>query len=426
LKVLIVDGFSAGAQLAKELTSRGVVCDSVWSETPIDPYLIDSFDGSSFRRHWGVLWRDIATSLKNESYDVVIPGSEAGVLCSDELAASLGTPANVASLSAARRDKWQMVKAWRNAGVATPESAIAVSPAEALRVADGFRGPYVVKPLDSAGGDGLFLCDDVTEVGEAAASVLASWNFQGHQNVAALVQRRVTGTEYCVNSVSYEGSHAIIDMWYYGKLSQGHGLVYDYEAPAGPEHVGDPAIQRFVHAALDALGVTFGASHLEFILEDGRPVAIECAARLEGGVDFEFLRTVGDYSSMHALADVVTGGCLPTRTFRLAARQNVRCVYLINSEYGNATEAGISALLARLPTVAHTNVHVTNGKALEPTSSLGDSPGYVYLHGESEAEVLRDHVAIRCAERAGIYTDHRAVRGNGPASPHDRSHEQQQ
>jgi len=120
---VVVDAYSTGKYLAKELMSRGLPCVHVQSVPEIPSGYQKSFSASDFIcniTHHGNL--DYTLSQLCD-YDVahVIAGSELGVELTDLLSESLNLLTNGAQLTRARRDKFEMMKALRAKGIKTAE-----------------------------------------------------------------------------------------------------------------------------------------------------------------------------------------------------------------------------------------------------------------------------------------------------------------
>jgi biotin carboxylase len=154
----------------------------------------------------------------------VIPGAETGVELADRLSARMGLRSNGEEGSLARRNKYDMGEKVRAAGVRAVKQRLCRSEAELLAFfieefgvaltgsssgymynsasyssPDGFR--CVVKPVQSAGTDHVFLCDSIDEALTAFASIHGHVNGLGLVNDGALVQEFLAGKEYVIDKV---------------------------------------------------------------------------------------------------------------------------------------------------------------------------------------------------------------------------------
>src|SRR6202012_11050 len=90
-RIVIVDGFSTGLWLARDLAERGGPLVHVLSRSRFPPRYWDGFDEGPYARCF-----DSPTELADSGYagkvDWVIPGNESGVVLADELSALWGLP----------------------------------------------------------------------------------------------------------------------------------------------------------------------------------------------------------------------------------------------------------------------------------------------------------------------------------------------
>ncbi len=200
----------------------------------------------------------------------------------DALAEHLGTPGNGTALSRARRDKATMTAAVRAAGLRTLPFLRSDDPAEILawwRTEAG-GAPGVVKPQRAARGAGVWLCEAGDPVAAAAASLLGMLDLYGQQGPdSVLVQRLAHGPLFEVCTVSQGGQHdvvMVVESTKQGSVWDAMRIVHEDEMAALGE------VCRYALAVLDALEIGYGAAHVEVMVDEGRPVLIECAARLIG------------------------------------------------------------------------------------------------------------------------------------------------
>src|SRR5580698_10016499 len=90
--VVIVDGYSTGRELVRELSRRGVMCLHVRSTARIPAAVGNCFDASAYYKDLGYLGpvTEAATALQIISPDAVVAGSEWGVTFAEFVAQDLG------------------------------------------------------------------------------------------------------------------------------------------------------------------------------------------------------------------------------------------------------------------------------------------------------------------------------------------------
>jgi len=162
----------------------------------------------------------------------ILPGAETGVELADELAAQV-TPdvANIPELTSARRHKWEMARAVAKAGLPVIPQICTADAAEvsAWIERSGLQGhDLVVKPPKSASADGVTKVHRGQNWREVFDAQLGKANQWDVINDRMLVQEHVTGTEFVVDTFSYEGIHTVTDVCRYRKIDNGpHMAVYD-------------------------------------------------------------------------------------------------------------------------------------------------------------------------------------------------------
>src|SRR5262249_15218802 len=97
------------------------------------------------------------------------------------------------------------------------------------------------------------------------------------------VQERVSGTEYVVDTFSFDGVHTVTNICRYSKITDGDRFaVYEsmdflpYHAPGNAELLG------YAIKVLDALGVRFGFAHTAIMVTSAGHRLVEVGARLPG------------------------------------------------------------------------------------------------------------------------------------------------
>lgn len=123
----------------------------------------------------------------------VIPGAETGVELADRLSARLGLRSNGEDGSLARRNKYHMGEKVRQAGVRAVKQQMCRSLDELEAFLDELEkvkntSKCVVKPVQSAGTDDVFLCSSRAEARAAFATINGKLNGLGLTNDGALAQ----------------------------------------------------------------------------------------------------------------------------------------------------------------------------------------------------------------------------------------------
>lgn len=409
MRIAIVDGYATTRFLVTELAQRGTECIHVQSG-PHPPHAYQRvFDPSIYLGDLGFRQDVGDTTARLRDFDVhqVVAGAESGVELADRLNHELGTPGNDITKAQARRDKFAMIEAARESGLVVPASAIVTSPSDAVEwFAASDARAAVVKPVASAGTDGVSVCRDAEQIADRVAEVLGTNDFFGALIDRVVVQEFLDGTEFMVNTVSVGGDHKVVDVWRSVRTHGPKGApICDFQEPLP---LCDPDVQQvaeYALAVITALGITDGAGHTEVMLTQDGPRLIESAARLMGGFLPWISAKYSGTSQIHLLATALTD---PQEFHAFTASdatfsRHVRNVWLINPEAGVGRDDGWQQRVESLPTFVALNTKVRPGQVVPMTVDLPSAPGFVSLASDRLADIERDQRAIRRMEEQRLY-----------------------
>ncbi|HAT7072517.1 TPA: ATP-grasp domain-containing protein [Legionella pneumophila] len=403
--IIIVGAYSTGQYLAPAFISRGYQCIHIQPGTTISPYFLDSYRPQDFIKNlvWDGDDKKILRELCEFDVKAVIPGSEIAVLLADSLSQKLSLPTtNDPTLSIARRNKYEMQKALECAGI----KSIPVFKTNEIDAifswlkAQCLDYPIVLKPLSSAGTDGVSICQNQEDVQLAFNQLIGTVNALGENNDELLVQPYLHGTEYVVNTVSHDGKHYITDMIRVNKITINASPVYDYaELLSTSEHQElYKVLADYVKKSLDALGIKFGAGHSEVMLvNDKTPVLIETAARPIGGIDLSAYTEALGYNHISMIVESYLNPDHFHKVLRpgnkLPLCKRLLCTFMISPIKGVICNQPDLVSVKSLP-YFHSVFMKTQG-VLEQTSTLINCPGFVNSLGMNREKLMRQHQKIR-------------------------------
>jgi hypothetical protein len=331
----------------------------------------------------------------------IVAGQEPGVPLADRLAELLGLPGNSTALSAARRDKYEMIEALRRAGLHCADQFKSDDAEEVVAWAERRDTyPVVVKPLSSAATDGVAVCRTPEQVRKAAAHVLATSSIFDEPNREVLVQSFLAGEEYVVDTVSGDGRRYTCGVWRYRKRLLDTHNVYDREGLQAPDADPVPELVPYVHDALDALGIRNGPAHAEVILTPEGPALVEVGARMAGNMHPAF----HDECAGANQADVTALACVAPAEFRdryagrVYRKLREADVYTVPTERDGVVDAVDEAVVAEieaLDSVYGLNLKLRPGSRMRPTVDLYTSTMRIFLLGETSEALERDYRRIQ-------------------------------
>jgi hypothetical protein len=402
---VVVDAYSTGARLAPRFAAAGMPVVHVQSSPRLPDFYARAFRDGDFVEnviHDGNLEETAArVAVHNPAFIVV--GAEPGVPLADALSERLGLPSNGSAQSAARRDKNAMSEALRSAGLRTAEALKTADASEAVAWAASRGGaPVVVKPLDSAGTDGVSICADAAAIEASFAANLGRPNALHGANEELLVQELLEGTQLFVNSVSWDGVHHVSEVWRDNKLRVGANFIYDYEELLPRHGEQQDQVVPYVESVLDALGIRYGPAHTEVMLTATGPVLVESGARMHGSVPDEIVdRCTPSHQTLTAEAylDPHSVARRAQQPYSLAA--GAYCVMLISQHEGQiVSDAGLREIEA-LPSFAGTISMLGPGDQLKRTIDLFSCPGIIYLVDPDRGQLKTDYDRIRELDATG-------------------------
>jgi len=265
--------------------------------------------------------------------------------------------------------------------------------------------PVVVKPVESAGSDGVMLCRTKQEAEAHFHLLMNAQRKVGSQGAAVLVQEFLKGKEYVVDHVSRDGVHKTVGLWVYDKRPcNGAQFVYYGKLPVPSTSEVAQKIIPYVRSVLDALQIKHGPTHGEVMMTNDGPCLVEMNCRTHGGdgVWIPLARALhGGYSQV----DVALDASLDLEAFAKVPdvppfpfKASGVCLDLINMREGLVTGTPGFDRIRSLPSFVSLESGIQVGMHVERTIDMFTSPGGVVLTNKDEKALERDVAVIRQME----------------------------
>ncbi len=230
----------------------------------------------------------------------------------------------------------------------------------------------VVKPVQGSGSLGVRLCGGPDEVSAHAGELLAATaNERGLTAPRSiLVEEYLTGPEF---SVEVFGTEAVTTVAkHLGPHPMFVEIGHDVPAalPPGAEH----ALRDSAVRAVRALGLGWGAAHVELRLTDGRAAVIEVNPRLAGGMIPELVRRAHDIDLVDAQVLAALGRppvLSADNTPAMLSADNIRATPpVLSADNTDTTEAMLSAdnIRQTSPVLSADNIAATSIRFLTAES----------------------------------------------------------
>lgn len=284
--IVIVDPFSTGRFYAPLFAARGYRCIAVISNNDIPEYLLGDLQKQDFSDIF--IWNETLLNFFKEIRIVaLVAGCETGVYLTDYLAARLGVRGNPLATTGVRRHKHIMQNALKSKGLPHIPSQLITKTQQINELIDLLDEiDYVVKPVNSAATDGVVLTNG--RIGVEYVLRNAGWNKRndlGETNIGFIIQPFISGTEYVVDMVAFNGNYVIASVCEYKKIARNGGnFVYDSLEVLDPAQKDLQPLLDYARRAANALDIQVGPIHMEIIWSQTGPVMIEAGSRLHGGI----------------------------------------------------------------------------------------------------------------------------------------------
>lgn len=218
------------------------------------------------------------------------------------VAERMGLIANSYEVAVRANNKYLMRNALAKAGLPNPSYRAVSSVEEALGIE--WKYPLVVKPSDRSGSLGVTGIKAQEELVPAIEKAI-SLSFSRQ----AMVEEFIGGREVSVEAISYQGVHYPLQIT--DKVTTGapHFVELEHHQPSTLSKEYFTRLYDLTHRALDALGITDGASHSEYrISDDGNIVIVEIGGRMGGDfIGSDLVRLSTGYDFLKGVIDVALG-----------------------------------------------------------------------------------------------------------------------
>ena len=323
-----------------------------------------------------------------------LPGPVAGVTSSSEyFIATASEAARALGLAhpdpdAVRicRDKHAQRRRLRDGGVPSPRFGAAGTPDEASELAGRIGFPVVVKPVAGSGSIAVRLCHTPGEVRAAAAAVLDvdPATLALPPQTCVVVEEYLTGPEFSVET--FDDVVVCVTRKHLGPEPYFVETGHDIPAPLpASEHA---ALHAGAVAALRALGLGWGAAHVELRNTPAGPRVVEVNPRLAGGMIPRAVQEASGIDLIHHMVAKAAGRSEPLRLTR-AIGASIR--FVIARTAGRLVSVDGVDKARAMPGVVEVGVTGQPGQEVTLRHSFQDRLGYVIATDENS--IVAAHLA---------------------------------
>ena len=429
--IVVVECASTGINFIQDIVNYN--CNPVVLQTKIeeqeDYEFYKNFRESGFER----IVEDFELINEKDSYSetlemvreynplLVVPGSERGVILATKLANDLNLKCNpIENLDAITlKDKMQErlaekgLRHIRGRTVHSVEEAIEFYDEEGLK-------EVVVKPTYGSWSVGVRICMNRQEMIDDLNEMFNEYNIYGDTINEFVVQERIDGDEYIVNTVSCNGDHRLTTIWKYHKIRTAEGgQIYDSTITVNELDLGEADLVEYAYDVATALGIKYGAVHGEYMVDDNGPVLIEVNCRPCGaGMSIDFLDRI---SGQHETDSILDSYMNPEK-FKFQKARGYKLFgygvlkHIIVPEDMVAESSPMIYISKHLKSHNETRMGVIDtSKTFVKTQDLGTAGGSIFLAHEDEHVVRKDLELLRSIEKKAfqlVLSNHSAKHGN--------------
>lgn len=243
------------------------------------------------------------------------------------VAEKMGLAGNSYEASLRAHDKHLMREALTASGVDCPKFRVVKANSQSQR--QGLSLPLIVKPSDRSGSLGVQKVTRWEDL-DAAVETALEVSLGGE----ALIEEFIDGREISVEMISCRGIHYALQITDKTTTGAPHFVELAHHQPSSLPADTQSHIFAITRKALDALGLTSGASHSEYkITNDGRIVVMEIGGRMGGDfIGSDLVRLSTGYDFLEGVIRVALGEQIDPQPKALArssviftAPENVTC-----------------------------------------------------------------------------------------------------
>ncbi|WP_105970563.1 ATP-grasp domain-containing protein [Streptomyces geranii] len=371
---------------ARGLTIHLTNQEATLPATPTVNALADTVSAVDFSvRGASAEWVRERTSA-GDRYEVVFGVREMAQEAVAEVADALGLPGNAPEAVHRVRTKDEARAHLAAAGFRQPRFRVCATEPEARGFLAGSTGPWVVKPRDAMGSEGVTRIDGPAELAAALDFLPAGHGGDDGSGgeVSFIVEEFVEGTEYSAEGVFLGGAPHILALTSKELLPPPNFFEIEYVIPAILPEPTATEIERQVEAALTALGLRFGQFHVELWWTEHGVVLGEVHVRNAGGWIHRMLPHVIPGLEWFGLVyDDVLGNPVDKAALKPVRGSAIR--FLTPPPGRLLAIEGWDEVLAH-PAVLHAELAITPGTVVEPHRSVGNRVGHIAVGADTPEE----------------------------------------
>ena len=415
--IIIVECKSTGINYIEDITNRG------FHPIILETKSVDSEVGEKYKKaiqkEYESIKYDFDLIYEQDTYEktlenvkeldpiLILPGNEKGVILASKLSNDLNLLCNPIENLDAITLKHEMQNKIAEAGLRSIRGKVVSSKEEAIEFYEKEKlNEVVIKPIYSSGSASVRICLNKDEMIRDITELFKKTNRFGFENTELLIQERINGEEYIVNTVSCKGKHRVTTVWKYHKIRTTDGaIVYDTCESVNELNLGEAEMIEYAYDVADALGIQYGPVHGEYMLDEKGPVLIEVNCRPCGAnMSAQFLDKI---SGQHETDSILDAYLKPEafeeklkNKYELYSYGALKLFIVPKDTIAKSTPVkNISIKLKSHIQTSIDEIDEEDKKTYFKTEDVGSSCGIVYLAHENYSTIKKDIEYLRSLEK---------------------------
>lgn len=397
--IAIINPEDFGFDLAVLARKMGYKVTGVMVEDPEryrvlkDIYCFDS-DGNA--RAYDTLisaehWEDAVWQLRKINPCAIISGSEIAVEYTDRIASLLGLPCNNPETIPLRRNKIEMKRAVKNAGLPyAPGDTFSDFSEAAAFVRSSCGYPVVVKPVCGAGSTNVSFCKNEEEFAEAFSHVQKTPDAYLRRSQDVLVEEYISGDEYVVNMIGTPDDVYVTDIWKYEKFGNDYSdCVYYNDIMQDLYNPKFNELKEYAKKVYRAVGINIGPAHAEIKLSKTGPVMIEIGSRLAGGEMPKYAAIATNCNSLEKTLTVFINGTVDMPE-KIIINTYPASADISHEQFGRLIRFNGLKKVRSLKSYKAEILYAKQGEYLEPTRDVDHLAALFWFMSPDKTQVLND------------------------------------
>jgi biotin carboxylase len=329
--------------------------------------------------------------------DGVVSMAEIGVRAAATISAQLGLPSISEQAAANATSKAAMRRLWAS-GEYSVGFQVVDSVEGALRAIEVLGFPLIFKPDRSFGGSrGVTRVERIEDVAEAFRAAKSG----GLPNSEVVIEQCAEGSEHSAEVLIWQGKTSVLCIGQKIKSLFPYRVDVSVQYPAQLTAAQEAKVADMCNQAVNALGLTQGAAHIEFAYTEHGPVLFELGARCGGGHTPQIARHV---SGVHEFVEACRIACgMAPNQFEPANRRGADYRFLVFAP-GIVERIEIPPTLFDDKNILDVGVTLQAGNEIHDLRTTADRAGFlVSLAGTLEQAV--EQADRGCREVSIRYAD---------------------